>query len=123
MPPYNPIPHSLFLLLTLNPSCSDYAAKVFGFNTFGKVYGLTIALAGLFNLSQSGLDALMHKVFDNDPLPVNLLLLATALVVGVVLVGYVWKKGTTLKRDFLEEEAEEAEERLMPGADDEEVNG
>ncbi|KAI9736801.1 MAG: hypothetical protein M1835_003316, partial [Candelina submexicana] len=67
---------------------SDYAAKVFGFNTFGKVYGLTIALAGLLNLSQSGLDALMQKGFDGDPLPVNLTLLFTALVVGLALVGY-----------------------------------
>src|SRR6266536_5308686 len=38
---------------------SDYAAKVFGFRTFGTVYGLIICLAGLFNFSQSGLDALM----------------------------------------------------------------
>lgn len=65
----------------------------------------------------------MHKVFNNNPLPVNLLLLITALVVGFVLVGYVWRKSRTLKRDVLEEEAEEAEEQLMPGADEEEVNG
>ena len=35
---------------------SDYSAKVFGFVTFGKVYGLVICLAGLFNFLQSPLD-------------------------------------------------------------------
>ncbi|KAJ5389079.1 Protein FMP42 [Penicillium cataractarum] len=36
---------------------SDYAAKVFGFQTFGKVYGLVICLAGVGNFAQAGLDA------------------------------------------------------------------
>ncbi|KAH9861031.1 hypothetical protein IAQ61_010767 [Plenodomus lingam] len=66
---------------------SDYAAKVFGFATFGKVYGLIICLAGLLNFSQSALDAATHKLFHNDPVPVNVGLLVSALLVGVVLVG------------------------------------
>ena len=92
---------------------SDYAAKVFGFQTFGKVYGLIICLAGLLNFSQSGLDAMTHKVFNRNPLPVNLIMLAIALVVGVVLVGYVYHQSRHLKRDALEEEAEDTR---MPGA-------
>ena len=95
---------------------SDYAAKVFGFQTFGKVYGLIICLAGLLNFSQSGLDAMTHKVFHRDPLPVNIILLVIALVVGVVLVGYVYHQSRHLKRDALEEEAEEAEDITMPDA-------
>ena len=98
---------------------SDYAAKVFGFQTFGKVYGLIICLAGLLNFSQSGLDAMTHKVFHRDPLPVNIILLVVALVVGVALVGYVYYQSRHLKRDALEEEAEEAEDTRMPVA----VNG
>lgn len=97
---------------------SDYAAKVFGFQTFGKVYGLIICLAGLLNFSQSGLDALTHKVFHRDPLPVNIMLLVIALVVGVLLVGYVYHQSGHLKRDALEEEAEETEDTRMPGAAD-----
>ncbi|KAL8968905.1 MAG: hypothetical protein Q9183_002250, partial [Haloplaca sp. 2 TL-2023] len=31
---------------------SDYAAKVFGFHTFGRVYGLIICLAGILNFAQ-----------------------------------------------------------------------
>lgn len=95
---------------------SDYAAKVFGFQTFGKVYGLIICLAGFLNFSQSGLDAMTHKVFHRDPLPVNIILLVVALVVGVVLVGYVYHQSRHLKRDALEEEAEEAEDMRMPDA-------
>ncbi|KAF2458418.1 major facilitator superfamily domain-containing protein [Lineolata rhizophorae] len=98
---------------------SDYAAKVFGFATFGKVYGLIICLAGLFNFSQAGLDALTHKVFDNDPMPVNLILLFVAAAVGCALVGYVWRKSCSMHREQLEEEAEGARETLMPGANGE----
>ena len=97
---------------------SDYAAKVFGFHTFGKVYGLIICLAGLLNFSQSALDALTHKAFDGDPMPVNVFLLLVALVVGVALVAYVWRKSRSLEREELEGEAEEAEEMVMPVASD-----
>ncbi|KAH0395171.1 MFS general substrate transporter, partial [Aureobasidium melanogenum] len=96
---------------------SDYSAKVFGFATFGKVYGLIICLAGLFNFSAQGLDALTHHAFHNNPIPVNIILLSTAFAVGVVLVGYVWYQSRSIEREGLEEEAEEAREVLMPGAD------
>ena len=95
---------------------SDYAAKVFGFHTFGKVYGLIILTAGLLNLSQAGLDALTHKVFHRNPLPVNLVLLVAVLIVGVGLVGYVWYQSKHMKRDYLEEEAEEAQDTPIPAA-------
>ncbi|KAI9891799.1 MAG: hypothetical protein M1814_002364 [Vezdaea aestivalis] len=96
---------------------SDYAAKVFGFDTFGKVYGLIICLAGLFNFSQSALDALTHQVFNGDPIPANVLLMSIALVVGGSLVGFVWWRKEGLKRERLEDEAEDATERLMPTAE------
>ncbi|KAF2815986.1 MFS general substrate transporter [Mytilinidion resinicola] len=102
---------------------SDYAAKVFGFATFGKVYGLIICLAGLFNFSQSALDAMTHKLFNNNPIPVNVILLGLALLVGVTLVGFVWKKSNTIHRENIEEEAEGARETLMPGAALNGVNG
>lgn len=96
---------------------SDYAAKVFGFATFGKVYGLIICLAGVFNFSQSAFDALTHKVFHKNPTPVNIMLLGVALIVGIALVWYVWRKAKKIGMRELREEAEAAEERLMPGAD------
>lgn len=102
---------------------SDYAAKVFGFHTFGKVYGLIICLAGLLNFVQSALDAATHRVFGGDPVPVNVALLVVAFVVGVALVGFVWYRSRAMERDRLEDEAEGAAERLMPEPNGEVVDG
>ncbi|KAK6615201.1 major facilitator superfamily transporter [Botrytis cinerea] len=96
---------------------SDYSAKVFGFRTFGTVYGLIICLAGLLNFSQSGLDALLHKVFNGNPVPINGMLMGSALVVGIILCIFVAWKAYTLKRDGLKIEAEAARETVMPGAE------
>lgn len=95
---------------------SDYAAKVFGFQTFGKVYGLIICLAGLFNFLQSPLDAMTHVVFNLNPVPVNLILLSLAVIVGTALVIFTSVKARALKRDQLEHEAEDATESLIPDA-------
>jgi len=97
---------------------SDYAGKVFGYHTFGKVYGLIICMAGLLNFSQAGLDAFTHKTFRRDPLPVNLILLFLALFVGIALVGYVFWKSKNLERERFKEEAEETTDTVMPGATD-----
>lgn len=96
---------------------SDYSAKVFGFVTFGKVYGLIICLAGLFNFMQSPLDAATHRVFDGNPIPINILLLCVAVLVGACLVAFTWLRSRTMARDKLEDEAEGASEALMPNAD------
>ncbi|RMZ86932.1 hypothetical protein DV736_g5836, partial [Chaetothyriales sp. CBS 134916] len=95
---------------------SDYAAKVFGFVTFGKVYGLIICLAGLFNFLQSPLDAATHVLFDGNPIPVNVILLSAAVVVGTALVAYTAMRARALGREKLEDEAELAREQLMPNA-------
>lgn len=102
--------------LIINLFVSDYSAKVFGFATFGKVYGLIICLAGLLNFSQSALDAATHKTFHNDPVPINVILLSLALLVGIALVAFVFKKSHKIHRENIEEEAEGAREVLMPGA-------
>jgi hypothetical protein len=83
----------------------------------GKVYGLIICLAGLFNFSQSVLDALTHKAFNNNPVPVNMMLLAIALIVGSSLTGFIWHKSNKLDKERLQEEAEGASEHLMPDAE------
>lgn len=86
---------------------SDYSAKVFGFRTFGTVYGAIICLSGILNFSQSGLDYLFQRTFDGDPAPVNILLLALGLGLGLALVGFVgWKVGGgSVRRKVLEQEA------------------
>ena len=51
-------------------------------------------------------------------MPVNLILLAIALTVGIVLVVFVWKASRALEHDELNAEAFSAQEheRLMPSA-------
>ena len=93
---------------------SDYSAKVFGFVTFGKVYGLVICLAGLFNFLQSPLDAMTHVVFKLNPIPINAILTGIAVIVGTALVAFTFVRSRTMARDKLEDEAEGATERLMP---------
>jgi hypothetical protein len=78
---------------------SDYAAKVFGFQTFGKVYGLIICLAGMGNFAQAGLDAVTLKGFGGDPVPVNVVLTVCVGVVGVALVGFVSWKTVVLREE------------------------
>lgn len=71
---------------------SDYAAKAFGFATFGKVYGLIICLAGAGNFAQAELDMLTLNVWQKNPVPVNVGLTVLATGVGVSLAGFVaWK--------------------------------
>ncbi|KZO97874.1 MFS general substrate transporter [Calocera viscosa TUFC12733] len=99
-------------------SISDYAAKVFGFETFGTVYGLIIATSGLFNLVQSLLDYVTVHIHDGNPIPVNVGLLVAGLVVGSAFVTFVTSQIGRLRREkareALEEEAETAEELLVP---------
>ncbi|KAI1437991.1 FMP42 protein [Xylaria sp. CBS 124048] len=68
---------------------SDYCAKVFGFRTFGTVYGTIICIAGLFNFAQSGLDYLFHNTSNGDPRPVNTVLIALGLFAGILLVAFM----------------------------------
>lgn len=93
---------------------SDYTAKVFGYATFGTVYGTLVSIAGVCNILQFAFDSMTQNVFDGDPLPVNLFLLCTALLVGLFLVGYVFAQARHILRLRLEEEAEDAEELHMP---------
>ncbi|KAK1782075.1 major facilitator superfamily domain-containing protein [Copromyces sp. CBS 386.78] len=113
------IPHSMLaayanvcLFVLYRPfyytAVSDYSAKVFGFRTFGTVYGTIICFAGLLNFSQSGLDYLLHETFGGDPVPVNLGLMATGLLIGVVMVLFVAIRARGIKRKLLEEEARRA---------------
>ncbi|ODV82865.1 hypothetical protein CANARDRAFT_214991 [[Candida] arabinofermentans NRRL YB-2248] len=71
-------------------SISDYCAKVFGFETFGTVYGSIMTISGIFNFLQSDLDRLTHTTFQMNPIPLNLVLLFVTLIVGGCTVIYVF---------------------------------
>src|SRR5579862_473244 len=90
-------------------SVSDYCAKIFGFRTFGKVYGIVyilieliigtmICIAGIFNLVQEILDHLVNSdIFKGNPVPVDLGLLLSSVVVGGAIWGYVGVQSRRLR--------------------------
>ncbi|CAL9729893.1 hypothetical protein MOUN0_I01640 [Monosporozyma unispora] len=68
---------------------SDYCSKVFGFDTFGTVYGLLTCLCGLFTLTQSLMDKWTHTTFQMNPTPINIVLLVITTVSCTSLIGYI----------------------------------
>ena len=71
------------------------------------------------NFSQSGLDALRHTLFRDDPVPVNIILLTVALFIGVTLVVFVQRRSTHRSGDVyargrVEREAEDAVTHVVP---------
>jgi MFS family permease len=84
---------NVILFVLLRPlyysAMSDYAAKVFGFATFGRVYGTIICFSGVVNLCQTAIVALTKRKFHGNPIPVNVFLAAVGFVIGVSLVTYV----------------------------------
>ncbi|KAL6451707.1 FMP42 Protein FMP42 [Candida maltosa Xu316] len=70
---------------------SDFCAKVFGFDTFGTVYGAVMCLSGIFNFGQSFLDALTHTTFEMNPAPINIMLVIATCIIGGATLGYVYK--------------------------------
>lgn len=96
---------------------SDYATKVFGFATFGRIYGTIVCVSGLINFSQSGLDALTHGPLGGDPTPVNITLGAAGTVVGLILTVFVAIKGRTfVKEEKPALDAMEERQRLLSTA-------
>lgn len=102
-------------MIDLHPT-SDYTTKVFGFATFGRVYGAIICISGVANFSQYGLDRLTHGPFGDDPTVINAVLTVSGFIVGVVFVLFVRIKSEGIRRRQLEEDAEDERERLMPEA-------
>jgi hypothetical protein len=57
---------------------------------------------------------LTHKAFDKNPIPVNIMLLSAALVVGGALTIFVWRQSKVIGKQQLRAEAEAAPEQSMP---------
>ncbi|KAJ5333110.1 hypothetical protein MYU51_005103 [Penicillium brevicompactum] len=113
---------TVVLFVLLRPlyysAMSDYTTKVFGFATFGRVYGAIICLSGIANFSQYGLDALTHRTFDGNPIPINAALAIAGFLVGTALVTFVFVAVGRLERRAREHEEER--ERLLLEEDEEE---
>ncbi|KAJ4118887.1 hypothetical protein NW768_010626 [Fusarium equiseti] len=95
---------------------SDYATKVFGFATFGRIYGTITCVSGITQLAQSGLDALTHGPLHDNPVPINATLGATGALVGIVLTVFVAVKGRIFAEKKVEAKADDERERLLSNA-------
>lgn len=89
------------------PRHSDYATKVFGFATFGRIYGAITCLSGLFNFSQSALDALTHGPLEGNPTPINIAMAAAGTACSLLLTGWVMFKGRQYERDMQDQGAQQ----------------
>ncbi|KAF1844269.1 MFS general substrate transporter [Cucurbitaria berberidis CBS 394.84] len=100
---------NVILFVFLRPlyysAMSDYATKVFGFATFGRVYGTIICFSGLVNLSQTGINALTKRTFDGNPTPVNAFLGIAAFLIGTALVTYVTVQVYRMRKKLDEDDA------------------
>jgi MFS family permease len=100
---------NVLLFVFLRPlyysAMSDYATKVFGFATFGRVYGTIVCFSGLVNLSQTGIDALTKSTFGGNPFPVNAFLTISAFLIGTALVAYVTVQVYRMRKMLDQEDA------------------
>ncbi|QEU60031.1 hypothetical protein KDRO_C05580 [Kluyveromyces lactis] len=108
IPSFYPNLLGILLLVAFRPFyytvVSDYCSKIFGFETFGVVYGSMICVSGCLNFFQTYLDKLTHTTFNMNPTPVNVGLLATTVVISIALLGYIRtqsKRRATLIDDAL----------------------
>lgn len=76
----------------LNLRLRDYATKVFGFATFGRIYGTVICVSGLAQLVQPTLDAAMHGPLHEDPVPLNVAFAVSGTAIAAALTGFVFVK-------------------------------
>ncbi|KAI1645884.1 putative MFS transporter [Daldinia loculata] len=84
---------------------SDFATKIFGFATFGRIYGTITCLSGLVNFVQSGLDVLTHGPLQGDPTPINAAMAAGGTILGATLTAYVVIQGRSFRRKLQQSEA------------------
>lgn len=65
---------------------------MFGFASFGRIYGTVICLGGLAQLGQPVLDAAMHGPLHEDPVPLNAAFAVSGTVISAALTVFVYVK-------------------------------
>lgn len=65
-------------------------------------------MSGLANFSQYGLDALTHRTFNGNPIPINATLAVAGFIVGTALVIFVL---VAVRRRLREQDQADDEER------------
>ncbi|KAK5147398.1 hypothetical protein LTR32_001143 [Rachicladosporium monterosium] len=109
---------NIILFVLLRPlyysAMSNFATTIFGFATFGKIYGTIICLSGLVNLFQPAIDALTYEALDGNPIPVNVVLAALGFIFGVILVVYVRLRGRIVRKKQAREDAQVERMNMIP---------
>ncbi|KAI0202969.1 major facilitator superfamily domain-containing protein [Astrocystis sublimbata] len=91
---------------------SDYATKVFGFTTFGRLYGAITCISGVLTFSQSGIDILVHGPLGGNPTLINATIALVGTIVGLYLTVYVRVKSRNYQ-EGIGEDSYVAEERMI----------
>lgn len=95
---------------------SDYSTKVFGFATFGRIYGTIVCISGMVNFVQSGLDALTYGPLHGNPTPINATLGALGGIIGVTLTIFVRIRGRVFVVEKTELDTNPERQRLLSDA-------
>ena len=109
----------IILLVLYRPfyytAVSDYCVKVFGYTTFGTVYGAIICFSGMMNLLQTYLDNATHFTFNNNPTPVNGTLVSLTLIFGIGMLIFIKSQEKEIIRHNIIEEtlADEDDDQIQ----------
>lgn len=82
-----------------NARNSDYAAKAFGFETFGTVYGLAMTVSGGIGVVLNPLDRLVKGKLGGDYTPINVVLLVLGFVSTLMLAYQCSPRSVKLDED------------------------
>lgn len=106
----------ILLLVVYRPfyytAVSDYCVKVFGYATFGTVYGAIICFSGLMNLTQTLLDNATHFQFGGNPNPINLFLTLLTVLFGISMLWFIKSQEKSIERENIIAEALEGEDQV-----------
>jgi len=80
----------VFLRPLMYTFVGDYCGKVFGFATFGTVYGLANSIAGAFGLILRPIDLLLKSKLHGDYTPPNVVLMGCGIIASILLSWKVW---------------------------------
>lgn len=86
------------------------------------MYGTIVCLSGLVNLSQPLIDAAIHEVFHDNPIPINVVFACLGLLVGVVLVTFVWMQDHKIHNKEARVREATERDRLIPEVEEDEYD-
>lgn len=81
----------VFLRPLMYTFVGDYCGKVFGFATFGTVYGLANSVAGIFGLILRPIDVLVKNEWQGDYVAIDVIGVGFGLLASGLLTWKIWK--------------------------------